>query len=78
MRSTMLKKLLAVCVLGTLAIGSVAMASPTPPVDCTQSCAPEIFLENGTYCVLDGCLEHNGQVVYCNYACFWGLPPLWP
>ncbi len=72
----MIKKLLVLSVLGTLAFGSLAKASGPgggEGVDCTQYCPESITLENGTFCVLDGCLE-GGGTVYCNYACFWGLP----
>jgi hypothetical protein len=74
----MIKKLLALCVLGTLAFGSLTLASPPGGgggVDCTQFCAPAITLPDGTFCVLDGCLQ-GGGTVFCNYSCFWGLPPL--
>lgn len=75
----MIKKLLALCVLGTLAFGSLTMASPPGGggVDCTQFCAPEVILPNGTFCVLDGCLQDGNTVFFCNYSCFWGLPPLY-
>ena len=71
----MIKKLLALCVIGTLAFGSLTLAMPPGEgeVDCSQFCAESIFLENGTFCVLDGCLSGGGQV-FCNYSCFWGLP----
>jgi len=76
-----MKKLFALCLLGTLAVGSLAMATPGGgpggggAVDCSQFCAPTVTLPDGTFCVLDGCLA-AGNSVYCNYSCFWSLPPL--
>ena len=77
----MFKKLIALCVTSALVVGSAAKAAapggPGGGVDCTTACAESIFLPNGTFCVLDGCLTlDDGTIVYCNYSCFWGLPPL--
>jgi hypothetical protein len=71
----MVKKLLALCVVGTLVLGSAAMASPPGGggVNCSEFCAETVTLPDGTFCVLDGCLA-GGGTVYCNYSCFWGLP----
>lgn len=78
----MIHKLLALCAVGALAFGTMALAAPGGPggggpgggVDCTQFCAPSVTLPNGTFCVLDGCLVVDGSSAFCNYSCFWGLP----
>ena len=71
----MIRKQFALCALGALTIGSVALASPAPAINCSDYCAESIFLPNGTFCVLDGCLNDGTTVFYCEYSCFWALPP---
>jgi hypothetical protein len=80
----MIKMLLAATVVGALAYGTAAVAAPggwpNDPgtgggsgTNCFDVCPSSVTLPNGTYCVLDGCLDTGGDP-YCVYSCYWGLP----